>query len=208
MANKRIVVGISGATGPQYGIRTLEALSQAGVETHLVLSKASRRNIVLESDWRVEDVEALADYVHDPEDVGACVASGSFLTDGMIITPCSVKTASGIAHSYNENLLTRAADVTLKERRNLVIMFRETPLHKGHLEILRKCADIGALILPPMVSFYHRPQTVQDIVDQSVGKALDAVGVEHTLFQRWSGDNSRVKQYRDVTEIGKVSKAL
>jgi 4-hydroxy-3-polyprenylbenzoate decarboxylase len=207
MTKKRIVVGISGATGPQYGIRTLEALAQAGVETHLVLSKASRRNIVLESDWRVEDVEALADYVHDPEDVGASVASGSFLTDGMIIAPCSVKTASGIANSYNENLLVRAADVTLKERRNLVILFRETPLHKGHLEILRRCADIGAVILPPMVSFYHRPQTVQDIVDQSVGKALDAVGVKHDLFQRWSGDTSRVTSCGEVSKIATVSKA-
>ena len=191
MKKKRIVVGISGASGPQYGIRTLQALGQAGVETHLVLSKASRRNIVLESDWRVEDVEALADYVHDPDDVSASIASGSFLTDGMIVAPCSVKTASGIANSYNDSLLTRAADVTLKERRNLVIMFRETPLHKGHLAILLKCAEIGAYILPPMVSFYHRPKTVQDIVDQSVGKALDALGVEHDLFQRWTGDASR-----------------
>jgi 4-hydroxy-3-polyprenylbenzoate decarboxylase len=192
MKKKRIVVGISGASGPQYGIRTLEALRQAGVETHLILSKASHRNIVLESDWRVEDVEALADYVHDPDDVAASVASGSFLTDGMIIAPCSMKTASGIANSYNENLLIRAADVTLKERRNLVMMIRETPLHKGHLQIMLRCAEIGAVILPPMVSFCHRPQTVQDIVDHSVGKALDALGVEHKLFQRWTGDTSRV----------------
>ncbi len=189
MARKRIVVGISGATGPQYGIRILEVLREADVESHLVLSKASRRNIVLESDHTVEQVEALADVCHDVEDVGAAIASGSFLTDGMVVAPCSVKTASAIAHSYNENLLVRAADVTLKERRRLVILFRETPLHKGHLEILRKCADLGAVILPPMVAFYHRPKTIREIVDQTVGKALDALGVEHDLFRRWSGSS-------------------
>lgn len=192
MARKRIVVGISGATGPQYGIRILQALRDADVETHLVLSKASRRNIVLESDWAVEDVEALADQCYDVEDVGAAIASGSFLTHGMVVAPCSVKTASAIAHSYNDNLLIRAADVTLKEQRRLVILFRETPLHKGHLEILRRCADLGAVILPPMVAFYHRPKTVDEIVDQTVGKALDALGVEHDLFRRWKGSDLAV----------------
>lgn len=190
MNKQRIVVGMTGASGPQYGIRTLEALREAGVETHLVLSRASHRNIALESDWRLEDVTALADYVYAPDDFGAAIASGSFLTDGMIIAPCSIKTASGIANSYTESLLTRAADVTLKERRNLVLMIRETPLHKGHLGIMLRCAELGAVILPPMVAFYHRPQTVQEIVDQSVGKALDALGVEHELFKRWSGDFS------------------
>ncbi len=194
MARKRIVVGISGATGPQYGIRILEVLREADVESHLVLSKASRRNIVLESDHTVEQVEALADVCHDVEDVGAAIASGSFLTHGMVVAPCSVKTASAIANSYNENLLVRAADVTLKERRRLVILFRETPLHKGHLEILRKCADLGAVILPPMVAFYHRPKTIREIVDQTVGKALDALGVEHDLFRRWSGGDLSVVQ--------------
>ena len=194
MKKKRIIVGITGASGPQYGIRTLEALRQAGVETHLVLSMASQRNIVLESDWRVADVLALADYVYDPDDLSARIASGSFLTDGMIIAPCSMKSASGIASSYSDNLLIRAADVTLKERRRLVLMIRETPLHKGHLAIMLRCADIGAHILPPMVSFYHRPKTVQDIVDHSVGKGLDALGVEHDLFQRWNGDPSQENQ--------------
>ncbi len=192
MSKKRIVVGMSGATGPQYGIRILEVLRDLGVETHLVLSKASRRNIVLESDRTVEEVEALADFRYDVEDVGAAIASGSFLTDGMVVAPCSVKTASAIAHSYNENLLIRAADVTLKERRRLVILFRETPLHKGHLDILRRCADLGAVILPPMIAFYHHPKTIQEIIDQTVGKALDALGVEHDLFRRWQGHDISV----------------
>jgi 4-hydroxy-3-polyprenylbenzoate decarboxylase len=194
MAKKRIVVGISGATGPQYGIRLLQVMRELDVETHLVISRASRRNIVLETDWAVEDVEKLAAVNYDVEDVGAAIASGSFLTDGMVVAPCSVKSASAIANSYNENLLVRAADVNLKERRNLVLLFRETPLHKGHLDIMRRCADLGALILPPMVAFYHRPRTVQEIIDQTVGKALDALGIEHDLFRRWKGsDLSLVK---------------
>ncbi|GAB4273017.1 MAG: UbiX family flavin prenyltransferase [Deferrisomatales bacterium] len=192
MAKKRIVVGISGATGPQYGIRLLQVARELGVETHLVMSKASERNIVLETDWKVEDVRKLAAHEYDVEDVGAAIASGSFLTDGMVVAPCSVKTASAIAHSYNENLLVRAADVTLKERRRLVILFRETPLHKGHLDILRRCADLGAVILPPMVAFYHRPKTIEEIVDQTVGKALDALGIEHDLFRRWKGSDLAV----------------
>lgn len=185
MARKRIVVGISGATGPQYGIRLLQVLGELGVETHLVLSHASRRNIALESDWKAEDVERLATRSYDVDDVGAAVASGSFLTDGMVVAPCSVKTASAIANSYNDNLLIRAADVTIKERRDLVLLFRETPLHKGHLDLLRRCADLGAVILPPMVAFYHRPRTVAEIVDQTVGKVLDALRIEHNLFRRW-----------------------
>ncbi|PLX39755.1 MAG: 3-octaprenyl-4-hydroxybenzoate carboxy-lyase [Deltaproteobacteria bacterium] len=193
MKKKRIVVGISGATGPQYGIRILEVLKDVeDVETHLVISDSSKRNIVLETDWKVDDVMDLADVTYDFNDVGASIASGSFITEGMVIAPCSVKTASAIAHCYNENLLVRAADVTLKERRNLVIMFRETPLHKGHLEILNRCADNGAILMPPMISMYHRPKTVQDIIDQSVGKALDALKIEHNLFRRWVGSDISV----------------
>jgi flavin prenyltransferase len=187
MARKRIIVGISGATGPQYGIRLLQVLGELGVETHLVLSHASRRNIALESDWAAEDVERLAFRCYDVDDVGAAIASGSFLTDGMVVAPCSVKTASAVANSYNENLLIRAADVSLKERRDLILLFRETPLHKGHLDLLRRCADLGAVILPPMVAFYHRPRTVEEIVDQTVGKVLDALRIEHDLFRRWRG---------------------
>ncbi len=189
---RRLIVGISGATGPQYGIRLLQVLRECRVETHLVISKAARRNIRLESDWEPEQVETLADHVYDPEDVGARIASGSFLTDGMVIAPCSVKTASAIAHSYNENLLVRAADVTLKEGRRLVILFRETPLHKGHLEILHRCADLGAVVMPPVVAFYHRPRTVEDVVDQIVGKVLDQFGIEHDLFRRWKGSDVAV----------------
>jgi 4-hydroxy-3-polyprenylbenzoate decarboxylase len=191
MKKKRIVVGISGASGPHYGIRILETLAKIkDVETHLVLSNTSQQNILIETDKTVEEVVALADYVHDFDCVGAPIASGSFLTDGMIIAPCSVKTASAISNSYNDNLLVRAADVHLKERRKLVIMFRETPLHKGHLDILYRCSDIGAIILPPMVSMYHQPKTVEDIIDQSVGKALDCVGIEHDLFKRWQGSEA------------------
>lgn len=192
MSKKRIVVGISGASGPQYGIRLLQVMRELGVETHLVLSKGGRRNIVLESDWAVEDVEKLASVNYDFQDVGAAIASGSFLTDGMVVAPCSVKTASGIANSYNENLLVRAADVSLKERRNLVLLLRETPLHKGHLDIMRRCADLGALILPPMVAFYHQPQSIQEIIDQTVGKVLDAFSIEHDLFRRWKGSDISV----------------
>ena len=199
MSKKRIVVGISGASGPQYGIRLLQVMREVGVETHLVVSKASRRNIVLETDWAVEDVEKLAAVNHDIENVGAAIASGSFLTDGMVVAPCSVKTASAIANSYNENLLIRAADVSLKERRNLVLLFRETPLHKGHLNIMSRCADLGALILPPMVALYHRPQSVQEIIDQTVGKALDALGIEHNLFRRWKGSDISVVDEVEAT---------
>lgn len=187
MSTKRIVVGLSGATGAVYGIRLLEALRDAGVESHLVLTDPGRRNIELETDRTVEEVLALATTVHEIGNIAASIASGSFLTDGMAVVPCSMKTLSGIVHSYNENLLNRAADVTLKERRRLVLLPRETPLHKGHLELMLKAADLGAMILPPMVAWYHRPTTVQEIVDQTVGKVLDAFGVEHQLFRRWEG---------------------
>lgn len=187
MSRKRIVVGLSGATGAVYGIRLLEVLREANVETHLVLTDPGRRNIELETDRKVEDVLALATRVHDIENIAASIASGSFLTDGMTVCPCSMKTLSGIVNSYNENLLNRAADVTLKERRRLVLVPRETPLHKGHLDLLARAADLGAMILPPMVAFYHRPKTVQEIIDQTVGKVLDALAIEHNLFRRWEG---------------------
>lgn len=187
MGKKRIVVGLSGATGAVYGIRLLEALREADVESHLVLTDPGRRNIELETDRKVEDVIALASKVHDIGNIAATIASGSFFTDGMAVCPCSMKTLSGIVNSYNENLLNRAADVTLKERRRLVLVPRETPLHKGHLDLLTRAADLGAVILPPMVAFYHRPKTVQEIIDQTVGKVLDTLGVEHNLFKRWEG---------------------
>ncbi len=182
---KRIVVAISGASGVIYGIRMLECLRDVGAETHLVVSEAGKRNIGIETDYRPADIEKLADCVYDSHDIGAAIASGSFVTHGMVVAPCTIKTLSGIANSYNDNLIIRAADVALKERRRLVLMVRETPLHKGHLHLMSRAVDAGAVILPPVPAFYHRPQSIQDIVDQSVGKVFDLLGIEHTLFKRW-----------------------
>jgi len=182
---KRIIIGISGASGVIYGINLLKFLSNTDIETHLILSKAGKKNISIETDFTVEKVEGLADKVYDNKDVGAAVASGSFLTMGMIVAPCSIKTLSAIANSYNNNLLIRAADVTLKERRKLLLLVRETPLHKGHLQLMAKAADLGALILPPVPSFYHSPKTIEDIIQQTLGKVLDCFQIENHLFRRW-----------------------
>lgn len=182
-----LVVGISGASGALFGIELLRILKELGVPSHLVASSAAARTIALETDLSLAEVAALATVAHDEADIAAAIASGSFRTRGMIVAPCSIKTLSAIAHSYADNLLARAADVTLKERRPLVLLVRETPLHKGHLDLMARAADLGALILPPMPAFYHRPQTIQDIVHQILGKALDHVGVEHRLFERWKG---------------------
>lgn len=183
---RRLIVGISGASGPIYGIRALEALRAIPeIETHLVITASARRTIVEETRYKVAEVEALAHVVHDQRDIGASLASGSFRTSGMLIAPCSVKTLSGIAHSYNDNLLTRAADVCLKERRKLVLMVRETPLHLGHLELMAQVTRFGAIVLPPVPAFYHAPATIDDIVNQSVGKALDQFEIPHQLFRRW-----------------------
>jgi len=186
---RKIVVGVTGASGSLLAIRTLEALRHVSdVETHLVMSGEAGRTLELEVPGRhAQDVERLADVVHRNDDLAAPISSGSFLTAGMIVVPCSMKTASAIANSYNENLLTRAADVTLKERRRLVLLVRETPLHVGHLRMLVQLAEIGAVVLPPIVGFYTRPRTIEDVVDHIVGKALDQLGVEHDLFPRWSG---------------------
>ncbi|HUW65959.1 MAG TPA: UbiX family flavin prenyltransferase [Spirochaetia bacterium] len=187
----RIVVGISGASGAIYGIRLLETLSACPeIETHLVVSEAAGRTIRLETAYSVEQVGRLAHRVYDNSDIGAAVASGSFRTDGMVVVPCSMKTVSAIANSYNDNLLVRAADVTLKERRKLVVVPRETPLHAGHLKLLVAVAELGAVVLPPMPAFYHLPVTLDDIVNQTVGKILDQFAIEHDLFRRW-GDHSR-----------------
>ncbi len=183
--SKRIVVGISGASGVIYGVRLLEVLKQTDYETHLIISKSGKLNIEIETDYRPEDVEAMADVVYDHKDVAAAVASGSFLTEGMVVAPCTIKTLSGIANSYNENLLVRAADVTLKEKRKLALVVRETPLHKGHLRLMTLAADMGAHILPPVPSFYHQPKTIEDIIDQTIGKIFDYLGIQHELFRRW-----------------------
>jgi 4-hydroxy-3-polyprenylbenzoate decarboxylase len=184
----RLIVGISGASGVVYGIRLLQVLSKiAGIETHLIISEAGELNIRYETDWKIEDVKAMANFSYDVRDLGAPPSSGSFQTDGMVIAPCSIKTMSALANSYSENLLIRAGDVTLKERRRLVLLVRETPLHVGHLRNMQKLAEAGAIIMPPVPAFYHKPQTIQDIIDHTVGKVLDIIGIEHALFQRWSG---------------------
>ncbi len=185
----RIVVGISGSTGVIYGIRLLEILRQhSDIETHLVLSDPAKQNIVLETAYTLEQVEALAHRVYPHGDIAAAISSGSFKTQGMVVIPCSIKTLSGIANSYNDNLLTRAADVTLKERRRLVLVLRETPLHIGHLRLMTQAAEMGAILMPPMPAFYHKPKTIDDIVNQTVGRVLDALGIEHeSLFKRWTG---------------------
>ncbi|HMQ72991.1 MAG TPA: UbiX family flavin prenyltransferase [Rubrivivax sp.] len=187
----RLVVGMSGASGAIYGLRILEVLRDLGIETHLVMSDSAKRTIVYETDRRIDEVKQLATHVHELNDVGACISSGSFKHDGMVIAPCSIKTLSALAQSFNTNLLIRAADVTLKERRKLVLMVRETPLHLGHLRLMTHVTETGAVVLPPLPAFYHRPKTLEDIIDQSVNKALDQLGVEAELFHRWTGNEER-----------------
>ena len=192
-----LVVAITGASGVIYGVEMLRVLRELGQETHLIVSEAAGMNIAIETDYSLDEVKALADVVYDNKDIGAAVASGSFRTCGMIVAPCTVKTLSAIANSYTSNLVVRAADVTLKERRKLVLMVRETPLHKGHLDLMARAADYGAVILPPMPAFYHKPESIMDIIHQSIGKALDQVGIEHRLFKRWTGHD--VKEQRKET---------
>ena len=182
-----LVVGMSGATGVVYAVELLRALWRLGQPVHLVVSEMAARTLVIETDMALEEVRALAEVVHSNKDLAAAVASGSFRSRGMVVVPCSVKTLSGIANGFSQNLLIRAADVTLKERRPLVLVFRETPLHTGHLRLMLQAAEIGAVILPPMPAFYHRPQTLDDIVQQTVSRILDHVGIEHDLSVRWSG---------------------
>ena len=183
-----LVVGITGASGAVYGIRLLEVLSSIkNVETHLVVSEPSEAIIKYETGRTIENVKALASFSYDIRDIGAQISSGSFKTDGMIVAPCTVKTMSAIANSYSENLLIRVGDVTLKERRPLLLLVRETPLHLGHLRNMERLCEMGAIIMPPVPAFYHKPQTVQDIIDHTVGKILDIFGIEHSLFQRWAG---------------------
>jgi flavin prenyltransferase len=185
---KRYIVGITGASGSLYGVRALEALRKIPDATvHLVMSAQARRTLAIETPYLPEQLEALAHHVHDPEDVAAPISSGSFVTDGMVVIPCSIKSAAAIAYSLNDNLLVRAADVCLKERRRLVLVVRETPLHLGHLRTLTQLAEIGAIILPPIPGMYAMPKSVDDIVNHTVGKALDALGVPNETFARWRG---------------------
>jgi 4-hydroxy-3-polyprenylbenzoate decarboxylase len=188
MAPRRIVVAISGASGAIYGIRALEVLrADPNIEIHAIISKGARATIEYETDRTVADVAKLAHVLYEENDLAAGPASGTFLTSGMLVAPCSIRTMSSIAHSLNDNLIVRAADVHLKERRRLVLMVRETPLHAGHLKSMHELALYGATILPPVPGFYVLPKSVAEIVDHSVGKALDQLGIEHQLFQRWSG---------------------
>ena len=190
---KRLIVGISGASGAIYGVRLLQVLHDvAEVETHLVMSQAARQTLSLETDYSLRDVQALANVVHDARDIAANISSGSFKTAGMVILPCSIKTLSGIVHSYTDGLLTRAADVVLKERRPLVLCVRETPLHLGHLRLMTQAAELGAVIMPPVPAFYHRPQSVMDIVDQTVNRVVDQFDIElpEDLFARWQGGDA------------------
>lgn len=187
---KKLIVGISGASGVIYGIRLLEVLHDVSeVETHLVMSTAGAETIALETDYTVEQVNALATVTYRFRDIAASISSGSFKTAGMVIIPCSMKTLAGIAHSFSDNLLIRAADVVLKERRRLVIVPRETPLHIGHLRLMTQVVEMGAILVPPMPAFYHRPQTIDDIVNQTVNRVLDLLDIElpTDLFTRWQG---------------------
>ena len=189
---KRLIIGISGASGAIYGVRLLEVLQGVpDIETHLIMSNAARQTLALETDLQLRDVQSLADVVHDSRDIAASVSSGSFKTAGMGILPCSMKTLSGIVHSYTDNLLTRAADVVLKEHRRLVLCVRETPLHLGHLRMMTTAAELGAIVMPPVPAFYHRPQTLQDIIDQTVNRVIDQFDIEmpEDLFTRWGGEH-------------------
>ncbi|MCI3131875.1 UbiX family flavin prenyltransferase [Phenylobacterium aquaticum] len=189
----RLVVGISGASGVAYGLRVLDACRDLGVETHLVLSKAAALTIAQETMLTLAEVQARAEVSHKPGDVGAAIASGSFPTLGMIVAPCSVRTMSEIATGVTSSLLTRAADVTLKERRPLVLMVRETPLHLGHLRTMVRLAEMGAVIAPPLPAFYAKPQSLEEMVDQSVGRALDLFGLSWSAVKRWGQDVGPLK---------------
>jgi flavin prenyltransferase len=188
----RLVVGMTGATGVIYGIRLLEILRSHNVlDTHLVLSAPAKRTIVEETDWAVQDVEALATHGHDNRDIGASIASGSFRTAGMIVAPCSIKTAGAIASCHTDTLIARAADVTLKEGRPLILLVRETPLHLGHLRCLTALAEMGAVIMPPVPAFYNRPRDIDDIVNATVARILDRLNLPHTLVPEWQGTHPR-----------------
>jgi 4-hydroxy-3-polyprenylbenzoate decarboxylase len=185
---KRIVVAISGASGAIYGIRALETIREdRAVELHVIVSSGARATIAYETDRSYDDVVGLADVVHDEKNLAASIASGTFITHGMLVAPCSIRTLASIANALNDNLIVRAADVHLKERRKLVLMVRETPLNATHLRLMHEATLAGAVILPPVPGFYQKPKTLMDLVDHSVGKALDQLGIEHQLFRRWTG---------------------
>lgn len=200
---RRLIVGLSGATGAIYGIRILQLLSEVkDVETHVVLTRAAKMTIQVETPYSVKDVESLADVVHDINNIGASISSGSFRTEGMVIAPCSMKSMGGIALSVGGDLLVRAADVVLKERKKLVLVARETPLHLGHLESMVSLTRMGAVIFPPVPAFYHRPKTLDDIINQTAGRILDQFGFDLDLFERWSDE--QLKRYPNLAADEKL----
>ena len=184
---KRLIVGITGASGTLYGIRLLQALKQTEIQSHLVLSDAAKMTMASETDYRVEDILALAHEVHSIKNIGASIASGSYKAMGMVIAPCSVNTLSDIAWGSTSNLITRAADVVLKERRRLVLLFRETPLHSGHIQSMAQATENGAIVMPPVPALYASPQSIEDMVDHTVGRVLDLFDIENPLVKRWQG---------------------
>ncbi|HXQ68377.1 MAG TPA: UbiX family flavin prenyltransferase [Alphaproteobacteria bacterium] len=194
---KRLIVGLSGASGVIYGVRALELLKGSGVETHLVMSRSAEVTLAYETKLKVRDVQALADVVHPIHDIAASISSGSFKTLGMLVSPCSIRTLSEIATGVTSTLLTRAADVVLKERRPLVLMLRETPLHTGHLRTMTALSEMGAIIAPPIPAFYFGPKTLDDIINQSIGRALDLFGIELGIVRRWGGGSAERGRQRN-----------
>lgn len=185
---KRLIVAITGASGARYGVRLLELLrATEGIETHLMISDAAALNLHHELDVKRKDIEALADIVHSVRDIGACVASGSFRADGMVIAPCSMKTLAAVAHGMCDNLITRAADVTLKERRRLVLLVRETPFNLAHLRNMTAVTEMGGIIFPPLPALYQRPQSIDEMIDHTVGRVMDMLGLEQSLAPEWNG---------------------
>lgn len=193
MSTRRIIVGISGASGFQYGVKALELLQGHDLEVHLVVSAGAEKTCALETDCRMEEIVALADVVHECQNLGASIASGSFKTLGMLVAPCSMRSLAAIAHSLTDNLLTRAADVVLKERRRLVLMARETPLNLGHLRNMQQVTEMGGIIFPPVPALYQRPKTPDDIITHSVGRALDLLGIEVKTLPRWGESSANTR---------------
>jgi 4-hydroxy-3-polyprenylbenzoate decarboxylase len=190
MDRKRIVIGISGASGGVYGVRLLDALHDLDVETHLVMSKSAKVTLAYEMDLKVSEVSAKADFTYQPEDIGAAISSGSFLTMGMIVAPCSIRTLSEIATGVTSTLLSRAADVVLKDRRRLVLMVRETPLHLGHLRSMAQVTEAGAIVMPPVPAFYAKPRSIDEMIDHSIGRVLDMIDIKNDLVKRWGEGGS------------------
>ena len=190
---QRLIVGISGASGVIYGIRMLELLRDTAVETHLVISKSAEITVAYETDWKAADVKALADVVYPAADIGAAISSGSFKTMGMVVAPCSVRSMGEISSGVTSSLLSRAADVVLKERRRLVLMLRETPLHAGHIRSMQAVTEMGAIVAPPVPAFYARPKSIEEIVDQTIGRTLDLFDIDARLTKRWGEDIERTE---------------